>query len=71
MNENMHSYKSNLIIKSIYEISQKLGNIYPIPIPKKYKINKSLKEKKIIIFVCFTILTTLLVIILKIYFKNK
>ena len=44
MNENMHSYKSNLIIKSIYEISQKLGNIYPIP--KKYKINKSLKEKK-------------------------
>ena len=69
MNENMHSYKSNLIIKSIYEISQKLGNIYPIP--KKYKINKSLKEKKIIIFVCFTILTILLVIILKIYFKNK
>ena len=42
MNENMHSYKSNLIIKSIYEISQKLGNIYPIP--KKNKINKSLKE---------------------------
>ena len=69
MNENMHSYKSNLIIKSIYEISQKLGNIYPIP--KKYKINKSLKEKKIIIFVCFTILIILLVIILKIYFKNK
>ena len=65
----MHSYKSNLIIKSIYEISQKLGNIYPIP--KKYKINKSLKEKKIIIFVCFTILIILLVIILKIYFKNK
>ena len=69
MNENMHSYKSNLIIKSIYEISQKLENIYPIP--KKYKINKSLKEKKIIIFVCFTILIILLVIILKIYFKNK
>ena len=69
MNENMHSYKNNLIIKRIYEISQKLGNIYPIP--KKYKINKSLKEKKIIIFVCFTILTILLVIILKIYFKNK
>ena len=44
MNENMHSYKSNPIIKSIYEISQKLENIYPIP--KKYKINKSLKEKK-------------------------
>ena len=46
MNENMHSYKSNLIIKSIYEISQKLENIYPIP--KKYKINKSLKEKKLL-----------------------
>ena len=69
MNENMHSYKSNLIIKSIYEISQKLGNIYSIP--KKYKINKSLKEKKIIIFVCFTILTILLMIILKICLKNK
>ena len=69
MNENMHSYKSNLIIKSIYEISQKLGNIYPIP--KKYKIKKSLKEKKIIIFVCITILTILLMIILKICLKNK
>ena len=69
MNENMHSYKSNLIIKSIYEISQKLGNIYPIP--KKYKINKSLKEKKIIIIVCITILTILLMIILKICLKNK
>ena len=69
MNENIHSYKKKLIIKSIYEISQKLGNIYSIP--KKYKINKSLKEKKIIIFVCFTILIILLVIILKIYFKNK
>ena len=69
MNENMHSYKSNLIIKSIYEISQKLENIYPIP--KKYKINKSLKEKKIIIIVCITILTILLMIILKICLKNK
>ena len=69
MNENIHSYKRKLIIKIIYEISQKLGNIYSIP--KKYKINKSLKEKKIIIFVCFTILIILLVIILKIYFKNK
>ena len=65
----MHSYKSNLIIKSIYEISQKLENIYPIP--KKYKINKSLKEKKIIIFVYITILTILLMIILKICLKNK
>ena len=69
MNENMHSYKSNPIIKSIYEISQKLENIYPIP--KKYKINKSLKEKKIIIFACITILTILLMIILKICLKNK
>ena len=40
MNENMHSYKSNLIIKSIYEISQKLGNIYSIP--KKYTVNVTL-----------------------------
>ena len=69
MNENIHSYKKKLIIKIIYEISQKLGNIYSIP--KKYKINKSLKEKKIIIFVCITILTILLMIILKICLKNK
>ena len=45
MNENIHSYKGKLIIKSIYEISQKLGNIYRIQ--KKYEIKTSFKEKKL------------------------
>ena len=69
MNENIHSYKGKLIIKSIYEISQKLGNIYRIQ--KKYEIKTSFKEKKIIIFVSITILIILLMIIFKICLKNK
>ena len=68
MNENIHSYKGKLIIKSIYEIFQKLGNIYPIQ--KKYEIKTSFKEKKIIIFVSITILIILLMIIFKICLKK-
>ena len=45
MNEKIYNYKKNLIIKSVYEISQKLENKYPIS--RKYKIKTNFKEKKI------------------------
>ena len=71
MNEKIYNYKKNLIIKSVYEISQKLENKYPIS--RKYKIKTNFKEKKYIAIICITILTIFLfIIILKINSKiNK
>ena len=71
MNEKIYNYKKNLIIKSVYEISQKLENKYPIS--RKYKIKINFKEKKCIAIICITILTIyLFIIILKINSKiNK